>query len=882
MEPAPSLAYLLTHPGSLGVTVHTPAALLLLGLVWWFWHRPHPTGRAASWWRSASWCALVLATAGLQLTTRMPSDQLTVVAAIDTSASIDARGRAWAREYVDTLRRRLAPGDRLAVVTFSDTVELLRAPADALPLTAAPPAGAPVTDLAAAIDASVALMPTEGARRLVLLTDGNETRGNSARRAAWLRAAGVRVDAGIPPGGEESDVRVERVSAPPMAGIGDPVPVRIVARNSGPDRPAVLNLYLDEQIADSAAVHLATGRSTFSMTPAFQSAGSHRLRAELAVDDAHPANNVRDAPITLRDRHRALVLTDRPQSPIAAALGRHGLHAEVRRPAQMHPDALHRAHLVVLEDLDAGALPAAMLDELERWVRDDGGGLIVAGGGAVFGDRRFTRTALQRLLPVTLEPHRPKPGAREPLALFLVIDRSNSMGYNSRIGTLRDGEKLRFAKEAALAVVRQLKDQDLVGVVVFDSRPHEIAPLRPLRENRRRLEGLIPKLVENGGTDFLEALAIARTQLAAARVRQRHIILLTDGDTNRSAAGEYRSLTAQIASSGIHVTTIRIGDNTVNLALLRDISRGTGGEFHYVANARALPDLMLRETARALAPDVSAPERFLPRVAGSSPLLAGLGEAEFPPLRGYAFAHPRPDADVLLQVGRGDREDPLLAVWQYGLGRVAAFTASPSSDAEAWVGWSAYAKFWTQLARWAGRAHADDDVAIEAHRHGGATELVVRAFSPSADGAAYAARLTVRDDLVRTIALAPTEPRRFAATVFDLPPGRYPLTLERRAASGVISQQTRLVSVPAADASWSAEFERATPNRALLSELTAATGGQLDAPPDALLAREPGTRRATLPLDWLLLPLAMLCFLADTALRLRGVRRVRVTASGGT
>ena len=73
-------------------------------------------------------------------------------------------------------------------------------------------------------------------------------------------------------------------------------------------------------------------------------------------------------------------------------------------------------------------------------------------------------------------------------------------------------------------------------------------------------------------------------------MRQRHIILLTDGDTNRAAVEEYRSLTADDSPpTSIGVTTIRIGDNTVNLKLLQDISSRTGGEFHYVENARRCP-----------------------------------------------------------------------------------------------------------------------------------------------------------------------------------------------------------------------------------------------------------------------------------------------------
>ncbi|MBX3023409.1 VWA domain-containing protein [bacterium] len=868
----PSLSYVLAHPTALGLSLRHPAALLLLVAIAVFVLRPHAGSRLAGTLRSAAYAALVLALAGLALTTRMPSDRLTVVAAVDVSPSIDATGRAWARRYLAQLQARLVPGDELAVVAFADGVELLRAPGPPAPLPDALPAPpVPATDLGAALDAAMALLPADGARRVVLLTDGNQTRGDGARRIPWLRAAGVRVDAAVPPHEAVSDVRVERVIAPAMAGVDSPVPVRVVAHNDGPLRPAVLNVYLDGEIADSSAVELPPGRSAMTLASRLVDEGSHRLRAELrAQGDAQPANDSRDVGITLRDPTRALVLTTRPRSVVATALARKEVRADVRPPGALKTvEALRDYHLVVLEDLTAADLPPPTLDVLERWVRDHGGGLLVAGGGALYGDPALARTALKRLLPVTLEPNRPKPGLREPLALFLVIDRSNSMGYNSRVGTLRDGEKLRYAKEAALAVVRQLKDQDLVGVIVFDSKPHEIAPLRPLAQNRAALEDLLPRLVENGGTDFYDALASAREQLAQARVRQRHIILLTDGDTNRAAPEEYRALTKQIAADHIGVTTIRIGDNTVNLELLQGISSGTGGEFHYVENARQLPDLMLREATKALAPEANGAETFHPRVSDATQPLQGLDEPKLPPLSGYAYARPRPGAEVLLHVPRLDRRDPLLAVWQYGLGRVAAFTASPRDDAEAWVAWPAFTKFWSQLGHWTARQHADDEVAIDARRSGGVTELDVRAFGPSADAATLTARLALGETAAREVPLVPSEPRRFTARLLDLAPGRYPLTLIKRTASGAVSQRTQMVTVPAADDTADAEFRRSEPDLALLERLTASTGGSLNAPADRLLAREPGTRAAIYPLAPWLVPLSMLLFLADTALRLR-------------
>ena len=57
----------------------------------------------------------------------------------------------------------------------------------------------------------------------------------------------------------------------------------------------------------------------------------------------------------------------------------------------------------------------------------------------------------------------------------------------------------------------------------------------------------------------------------------RHIILLTDGDSNRSAE-DHAELIAALARAEITVTSIRIGSDTVNLDLLDAISRATGGD----------------------------------------------------------------------------------------------------------------------------------------------------------------------------------------------------------------------------------------------------------------------------------------------------------------
>ncbi len=877
----PSLSYLLAHPAALGISALRPwvLALVLAAPLFLLW-RPHGSHRAA-WLRCGAFVALILALGGVRLTTLLPSDRLTLIAAVDVSTSIDSAGREWMKRYLDEVVGALAPGDELGIVAFGDDISLVQPPGPPTRLAALPPSATRGgTALDRAVETAVALFPPDGTRRLLLVTDGNETGSDSRRQLPRLLETAVRVDAAVPPHEQKADVRIEKVVAPAVVAENHVIPLRVVAHNTGSLRSAVLTLQLDGETMESAAVELQPGPNTIELPAHLTGVGSHRLRARLeATDDAIAANNAREIGITVRGKTRLLLITPRRHSPLAVSLARKNVETEVRTPEQLPRtlDDLLTFHGVLLEDVTAAQLPVAGLRLIEEFVREHGGGLVVAGGAATYGDEGFTRTPLKQLLPVTLEPRRPRQGTREPLGLFIVIDRSNSMGYNSRLPTVRDGEKLRYAKEAALAVIRQLKDQDLVGLIAFDSQPHEISSLKPLRDNRATLESLIPRLVENGGTDFYDALVSARSQLAASRVNRRHIVLLTDGDTNRSALDEYRALIQEIGAAKISVTTIRIGDNTVNLKLLREISEGTGGEFHYAEDAQTLPDLMLRDATRALGSLAHGAEEFYPQAGRRSQMLRGIDEQSMPPLAGYAYARPKDGSEVLLQVSRLERRDPILAVWQYGLGRVAAYTASPSEDAEQWLGWEEFGKFWSQLVHWTARERAEGDYAIDARRHDGLVELSVQAFGPAADRAVLVARLHLSDTATREVSLVAQEPRRFTAQLADIPAGRFPLTIIRRQDAHQVTQHTALVSIPADEDEPLDEHRRAEPDLGLLTTLTEQTGGTLNPSAREIAERSAGTRRASFPLDAFLLPLAMLLFLGDVA-----VRRLNLERRSGT
>ena len=120
---------------------------------------------------------------------------------------------------------------------------------------------------------------------------------------------------------------------------------------------------------------------------------------------------------------------------------------------------------------------------------------------------------IEKLLP--LEPKEPTKREEKNRAVVLVIDKSGSM---------RDDNRITYAKEAAKAVARQLRDIDLLGVVGFDDIPFVVTYLETMARLRGVIDTQIDRLKPGGQTYFLPALKEARQQLervtASRQLRQ--------------------------------------------------------------------------------------------------------------------------------------------------------------------------------------------------------------------------------------------------------------------------------------------------------------------------------------------------------------------------
>ncbi len=838
---------------------------------------------------------LALAVGGLSIETREEMQDLCLVVSADASSSVGGAAEKRANEIVAQLVPQLRATDQLGGVVFARRAEVVEWPAS--PPRAVPLDGGKIdrsaTYLASGIETAVPLCPDGSDRKILLVSDGNETLGDARRAAGLAKEIGARVYADLPGAVERVEgVTFEKLSTPPLVRAGSVFAMRTMIRNGGTSPKAgTIDLLVNGDVAAHQAVRLDPGINVFEVPYQLKERGSYQVLATFGAEGSKGGES-RQTSLSVAGPIRVLVIGKESSSPIIRALRLREIEVEARDPGSFPKlDDLRAFHAVVFDDVTRKDLPDSALSTLETYVKTNGGGFLMTGGPKAFGDKAFQKTVVERALPVEMVEQEPPPKDKGPptIGVFLVMDRSNSMNENGRNPEIRDGQKIQYARSAALAVIGRLKPDDRVGVIAFDSDPYVIGPLRPLKEQKEMLEDRISRLAPGGGTDFKAALEIATAQLVQSGVKTKHIILLTDGDSNRGA-DDHNEILQAMARLGITVTTIRIGSDDVNLEFLQKISRLTGGRFYHVQDVQTLPQLVVNDAKQASgekdepaeaqaatqptpAPQVvpAGPQR--PSIGEITEVVRGISERELPMIHEVPKTKLKSNADLVMYLGQGERKLPVLATWQYGLGRTAALPIDPaSSDAALWAGWPGYAKLWSQLVRWAIREESEFETRQTVRYRDGVALLEIQTFDDLGKEA-LEAQLFTRPDHGENLPLTPITPRLYRATLPAVPAGKYDLRLARRGGEqGVVEKHESLIVDPNAERNSSVEAADQPPNLDLLREITTDTGGSLNPTIAELVERHGSSRVHRYGLEWLLVPIALVLLFLDMVLRMRAER----------
>jgi hypothetical protein len=407
--------------------------------------------------------------------------------------------------------------------------------------------------------------------------------------------------------------------------------------------------------------------------------------------------------------------------------------------------------------------------------------------------------------------------------------------------------------------------------------PTWLARLQPFGDlGEQRLEELMQPVEAKGGTDMYSALSLSADALSTSNAQLKHIVLLGDGWTKHA---DYDALLDRMSASNITLSTVGVGDGADHL--MQDLASRGGGRFYAADDVSTVPDVLLKETVR-LAGSYYVEESVTPVQVRASPILNGIDTASLPPLLGYNASTAKPDADLILRSPRGD---PLLAQWQYGLGRSVAWTSDAKGQwAVDWVGWPQFGKFVSQMVGWTLPTQANVGLAttfdVRPDSWGGGQEVAVRVDSVTATGAPRSFLptsliITSTGGITATIAVSPRSPGVYDGVAHGLSPGAYAATIEQQEPeTGDLLERLDTGFVVPYPSEYRLSNDGAQSAQALLADLAQLGSGNVMVigEPEKAFTHDISPQPIRIQLwPWLLL-VAMLLFPIDVA-----VRRVSLT-----
>ncbi len=642
--------------------------------------------------------------------------------------------RLAAINYIQQAMEAMQPDDQAALIVFGADALVERSMSSLPKLD--PILSIPAThqtDLEGAVRLAMALFPADAARRLVILSDGIETTGNGAYAARLAASAGIEIvimPFQLRPGME---ALLSRVELPTHLSEGERFYIDITIQSTSP-MPATIQVAGLGEVLFQSRLELRRGEQTFSLPLLAGSPGFTDYQVLLIPDDdTYYQNNGLSAFSEVTGSPRILVVAppvgegmgyaaeSRPDeySNLVLALQSANYMVETVTPSRLPLELSELAGYasVVLVDVPARQLNQRQMETLQSYVRDLGGGLVTVGGPTSYGVGGYFRTPLEEMLPVDIQIHDQQ--RRPSLAIVFIIDHSGSMSE-----TFSNVTKLELAQEAAARSVELLFPMDRVGVIAFDDTASWVVPMTDLTDPQPVMDA-IGSIRIGGGTDILAGIQAMAAVLPDDPTLVKHVILLTDGGADPTGIPE---LVSRLYNDyGITLTTIGVGRDAA--PYLADLATLGGGRYSFASDPSTIPAIFTEETILATRAYI-VEETTYPELQSSSSILAGIDS--FPPLAGYIGTSPRETAQTILVSHLGD---PILAAWQYGLGRVVSFTSDATSRwAHTWVTWEGFPVFWSQAVEYTLSRQMVSPLQIQVTRSGEDSILMVEALETSLSG----------------------------------------------------------------------------------------------------------------------------------------------------
>ena len=580
------------------------------------------------------------------------------------------------------------------------------------------------TNIENAVKASVSLYSEDSAKRLVLITDGNQTEGSVENFANVLNAQNIETDV-LKIGQDIGDeVYISDVKIPEKIQIGDKFKVQAEVKSTVKTN-AIIQLYAGDKLSRQEKVVLQKGDNHFVFQDERKTEGFAAYKVVVIPDrDSITVNNEYSAFTEARAADRYLVIEGKKgeSREFSKLLRAVNINCDVVLPgaAPQSVENLSLYKCVILENTGAFDLPKGFMDSIEGYVRDYGGGFIVIGGNNSFALGEYKDTVLEKILPVNMDLSQKK--KIPDMCMVMVIDKSGSMQSDDG-----NSSKLDMAKDAASGAVDNLRDNDSVGVLSFDETFQWNVKIDKNLDKKTVKEG-INGIKDGGGTSIYPAVYEAYKKICEDKSQIRHIILLTDGQDGFYSG--YPELIKKLEKENITLSTVSVGTDADDKFLKSLASQG-GGRYYSTKNGSDLSRIFAQEVYFARKQYIIN-RVFVPNIINTGSILGEEISEGLPALAGYIGTSIKDNAMSVLE--SDEDNDPILACMQYGLGKTVAFTSDVTNE---WTGnyasWDGYPEMWKSIMTWVTDIPSMSETSLNVEEAGNKGKIVYTAKSGSND-----------------------------------------------------------------------------------------------------------------------------------------------------
>lgn len=811
---------------------------------------------------------LILSVADLQYL--KTDDKLAVMFLADISDSISEDGLTKSTDFINEALESRSGNQQVGIIAFTNKAEILQAShmenqknsEEKLDIAETKKTwlendedAADTTNIAQAIETAWSVFPANANKRIVLITDGLETQGDAIHTGLRGKDFDIQIDTVPIYPSDDPEVMVQRIDAPAQVKQGAPFNLEVLI-HSNHDDIAQINLYKNKFEVAKKEVRLTEGENRILFTETSMESGTLTYDVTCrTTQDTRYDNNRAFGIVSVSGKPRVLLIDENESQTryLMRVLEDAKIRVDVRNGLGVPNELadLQNYELVIFSDVPANRLNEKQMELIRTYVQDLGGGFMMLGSENSYGLGGYYKTPIEEVLPVRTDTEKKK--ETPSLAMVLVIDKSGSMG----------GIKIELAKEAARATVELLGPRDKIGVIAFDGSPFWITEMHDASD-KQFISNQVGSITAGGGTNLYPALQQAYFSLTETTAKLKHVIVLSDG---HSQPGDWYGIASSMHSERITISTVGIGSGA-DMNMLGDLAKWGGGREYFTQDPYNVPQIFAKETVTASkSAIIDAP--FIPQQIKPTQVLSGIDLELAPFLLGYVATHPRPTAEIFLV---SDRGDPILASWQYGLGKAVAFTSDAKARwASDWLEWPGYGKFWTQLVRDTMRKTTLSNFQAEITKEKGIAHLAIDALSETGD---FLNELDSNISLIgpdlkkKQLAISQTSPGRYELEFPTQDVGPYFLNIMQKQAGEIVNTQVTGTVV-----SYPEEYLVHNANESLLTQLSTVSGGKFNiSAEEAFRSPEnPVTLRIHLWRPFLITALILL--LIDIALRRIDMRR---------